>query len=415
MTALLSTEAHLRAILKNIAVFQGLTEEEYGEIIPLLDPLNFPADKEVIVEGSEGQSMYILIRGTVKVTKRGDSDDQILLQYLYPGSYFGEFSLLDHMPRSASVTTTEEAELFCLSKSAFDRLLEVNKSIATHFFRNCLTETFSRFRNITSSFTFSQRVLKEKSAQLNEIGEDLALAKRVQQFFVGAQGGLGENHPLRKIKVDSVYQPCIDIGGDLVNLTPVGEKSIGLIIADVAGHGITGALATGVLKSAFTLLSDEWGSRPKELLSHLNRHFCELVRELFATCYYAHIEELPGGTYHIKLSKAGHPQPLFLRKNGDFERVSQSGTCLGFHPDSKFEEIDFTVNPGDKIIFYTDGVAEQVNPKGEMYTDERLAKKFHDLAMAGEKKILPKIMDDFKHFADGMRIEDDVTLLILEF
>ncbi len=399
-------------ILSNIPVFNGLDDSELEEIVPLLEPQVYPPDVQIIEEGSTGDSMFIIKKGTVNVSKSENSNEKVNLGNIYSGSYFGELSLIDNLPRSATVRTVDETEIFCLNKSNFDNLLSTNKKIANVFYKNCLNETFSRFRNIVSNFTFSQHILREKTAQLTEIDKDLSSAKEVQNFFLSTDGRSSEK-VFKRIKYTNYYNPCIAIGGDFFNITRLDSGKISIIIADLEGHGITAALGTGVLKSAFSIFLEKLGEKPMELLEFLNRHFYQVINQLYATCYYAVVDE---ENKKITLAKAGHHHPVFWKKRlDDFQEIECGGIGLGIIPDGKFHQIELTYEEGDKMLFYTDGIIEQMNKKNEMYSKMRLNFMFRELIQNGEKDILEKLVKDMENFSDGMQPEDDVTLLLFEF
>ena len=85
-------------LLRNIPIFQGLNETDYAGIIPLLTLEKYPAGTRIIKEGSHGDSMCIIIKGAVKITKTEETSEEILLEVMYNESYFGEFSLVDNKP-----------------------------------------------------------------------------------------------------------------------------------------------------------------------------------------------------------------------------------------------------------------------------------------------------------------------------
>jgi serine phosphatase RsbU (regulator of sigma subunit) len=400
------------AILNNISVFNGLTDSELREIVPLLEPQVYPPKVQIIEEGSPGDSMFILKKGTVTVSKSENSNEKVNLGNIYSGSYFGELSLIDSLPRSATVRTVDETEIFRLNKSDFDNLLNANKNIANVFYKNCLNETFSRFRNIVSNFTFSQHILREKTAQLTEIDKDLSSAKEIQDLFLNT-GGRGSDKIFQNIKYTNYYKPCIAIGGDFFNITKLDSGKISIIIADLEGHGITAALGTGVLKSAFSIVLGKLAEKPTELLGFLNRHFYQVINQLYATCYYAVFDE---ENKKITLAKAGHHHPVFWKKRlDDFQEIECGGVGLGIVPEGAFHQVEFTYEEGDKMLFYTDGIIEQINKNNEMYSKMRLNFMFRELIQSGEKDILGKLIKDMEKFSDGMQPDDDVTLLLFEF
>ncbi len=125
----------LQNILKTIKIFEGMKDVHISEIIPLLKPMSCPTDTPVIHEGESGESMYIIKRGQMKVTRSQDDGDEIYIGILTAGGYFGELSLIDNLPRSANVVTIEDSEILQLDKKDFDNLLETNGEISRIFYR----------------------------------------------------------------------------------------------------------------------------------------------------------------------------------------------------------------------------------------------------------------------------------------
>jgi len=400
-------------LLANIPVFQGLRNDYLNKIKPLLKPRTFPPETLIIKQGTTGDSVFIIKNGSVKISRINEQGEEIFLQNLYNGSYFGDFSLIDKMPRSANVTTIEKSEILQLDKIDLDTLLSENIHIANIFFRNCLNETFSRFRNIISNFSFSQHSLKEKSAILEDINRDLSLARQLQEYFINTDDLENEQNLFEGIRHSYIYQPSHTIGGDFLNVVKLNKNLLSVIIADVEGHGITAALATGVLKSSFSIKLKELGRKPAKLMTFLNQQFCQVISQLFATCYHAIINTR---NKSITMSRAGHHHPLFWKeKKKDFIQIECAGAGLGIITEAKFEEVKFKIEEGDKILFYTDGIIEQINDNKEMYSLIRLQKTVSHLIQNGETEILKVLFQDLKIFADNLPLEDDITLVLFEF
>lgn len=404
----------LKSILKNIMIFDGMSDAHLGQIVPLLKPVRCQSGTKIINEGDPGISMYIIKEGSVKVTRTQDDDDEIFIGNLTSGAFFGEFSLIDNLPRSANVIALEDSSVFQLGKSDFDDLLKRNSDIAVIFYRNCLTETFARFRNNLASITFSEHTLREKSAELDEINKDLSVAQQIQSVFINSEVLQHETALHEHVRHEFVYHPCIEVGGDFMDIIKLGGDLIAVIIADVEGHGVTAALATGILKSAFSILTRQCGDRPSELMTRLNEHFSDVLsRKLFATSYYALIDTKAG---KIITAKAGHHHPLFWKESArDFLSMEGSGAGLGIIPDAVYTQREYQFGRGDRLIFFTDGIIEQFNYDHEMYSHKRLKGLARSLIEKNEKDILKKIYDDVIKYADGAPVEDDITLLMLDF
>lgn len=112
----------LEAFLSSIPIFGGLSEGTLGRLAPLLEELHVPAGKEVCVEGENGRAMYILRTGEALVWRETPSGQKVKLARLGPGEFFGEMSLIDPQPRSASVVVQKDAQLYALSNKGLYQL-----------------------------------------------------------------------------------------------------------------------------------------------------------------------------------------------------------------------------------------------------------------------------------------------------
>ena len=400
-------------ILRSVSLFSGFQDSEYGQIVACVKPCSLSAGDLLIREGDSGESMYLVAKGRFEVWKRDSAGGKVRIGFLEDGAYLGELSLIDHLPRSASVEAVSDAELYELQRSDFLSLLQEDPALGNRFYVNCLRETFNRFRKNLSDFTFSQSNLRERTAVLDEINSDLQSAKHLQHFFIHSD--FLDRTPVLSsgIRQSYLYHPCFEIGGDFINIRTLGDGGIGVIIADVAGHGITASLATGVIKSAFSLFSDICAQNPSELVRRMNNHLYALMKDYFATCFYAYID---GTSLSMKVAKAGHPYPLVWKgKSRQFQRFECKGLALGIMQDSIYAEAELSLEPGDKVLFYTDGIVEQMNGSNEMFGDDRFFSLFSSLAEQNHPAILQSLFDEIKSFSGRDSFDDDITLLLLEF
>ena len=217
---------------------------------------------------------------------------------------------------------------------------------------------------------------------------------------------------MRGVKYTHMYKPSKAIGGDFINVHTEGSR-IYTIIADVQGHGITAALVTGILKSAFIMLVKECGNDPVEFLLRLNIHLYEVINNLFATCYYSIIDT---ESKKIIFAKAGHHHPFFWNSStNSFNSITSFGPGLGIIDNPIYSSVEIAYNPGDKLLFFTDGIIEQRNDENKMYSPEKLSCSFKNAIDTKEVNILDRLIDDLHIFSGNMEHEDDITMLLYEF
>ncbi len=403
----------IAGILHKAPIFSGLDIQSLDSLTPLFEEEFFSAGEKILREGEFGDSMFIIVEGQVEVTKSSEGDKEILITKLGEASYFGEVALIDNQPRSANVNADKNTTVLRLKKSSFEKLLLENKTFAINFYRNCLNETIDRMRETATNLTSSMSVLGQKSTRLDQMDAELSHAKVIQDYFVSEDQLSSVCFNKYGIRQTVIYKPYLEVGGDFLSLKSFSDDKAGFIIADVMGHGISAALATGVLRSGFSIFSKEYGQNPIELMEHLNGHIYEIFTSLFATGYYALVDM---GSSKVKLSKGGHMHPLVWKTgiSGLFP-IDIPGPGLGIIPKAKFHEITIDVNKGDKMLFFTDGIIEQRNYEGEMFGHERLEELFIKYCNVGEDNILQTIYTDFKNFCHDNELQDDVTLFLLEF
>ena len=129
--------------LKLIPLFSSLTDEELYAILGLSFTVKYPKKKIVFIENEEGDKLYIILKGSVKVSKISESGEEIILAIMHKGDFFGDMSLLDGKPSSATVISIEDSELMLINRNNFEKVIEKHPTIAFKL----LKELNSRLRN----------------------------------------------------------------------------------------------------------------------------------------------------------------------------------------------------------------------------------------------------------------------------
>jgi serine/threonine protein phosphatase PrpC len=186
---------------------------------------------------------------------------------------------------------------------------------------------------------------------------EMAAAREVQQIILPEQ-----LEPVPGFSIESAYVPAQQVGGDFFQILPAPEGSLLLVIGDVAGKGLPAAMLVSVLVGAIRGVA-EYTSEPAELLANLNQRLVGRVAGSFSTALAAHI--FSDGA--VVLSNAGHLPPYL-----DGQEVAISGALpLGAKSGTHYETIRFQMPRGSRLTFYSDGIVEAQNPKGELFGFER--------------------------------------------
>ena len=233
---------------------------------------------------------------------------------------------------------------------------------------------------------------------------DLLLARRVQQHFL-PQNAIR----LPGFQVAEAYVPARVVGGDHYDYFRFSDDRAGIVIGDVSGKAVSAALVMARFGMAVRLLASQAGN-PLDLLVTLNVLLLdELEAGMFVT---AQIIAIDATTGDIEIANAGHPSPLLRTADGNVEAVTlESGAPLGASAQTHFGSSTVNLQPGDCLLFYTDGLDEAENEEGQQYGIERPTAAMKQARDA--PGILSEINQQLEEFVGSAKAADDLTLLVI--
>jgi PAS domain S-box-containing protein len=251
---------------------------------------------------------------------------------------------------------------------------------------------------------------KTVARQLMAINLELEMARQVQLAILPP-----ETPKIPGLEVAARYLPMSSVAGDFYDFIGVDEKHVGILIADVSGHGLPAALIASMLQTALDTQSPH-ASQPARVLTGLNQALSGKFPSHFVTAAYLFLDlEKRTANY----AGAGHPPLLLWRaKSASTAEVLENGLMLGPSPDSVYSEITWPLEGGDRIILFTDGIIEARNPSGEEFGMGRLKKlveEHHALSAEGFGDAVLDCLGRWSGRARGEGQCDDITLLAVDF
>ena len=233
--------------------------------------------------------------------------------------------------------------------------------------------------------------------------------REIEEARLIQRGLLPTNTPqVNGVDLSVTWLPADGVGGDCFDTLAFGDV-LGVSIADIAGKGLPAALLMSNLQAAVRAFAQEAVS-PASINNSVNRLLCRnMASGRFATFCYARIEP---AARRVVYSNAGHNPPLLLRADGSVEKLSEGGMVLGVFPDNQYEQAEITLRPGDRLLFYTDGITEARNPAGDEYDEDRLAKAALAVRTLPAEGIKDAVLADVNAFTNG-KFEDDATLIVV--
>lgn len=329
---------------------------------------------------------------------------------------YGYFILL-------TAKTEKEAVAEGLDAGADDYL---SKPVSPHELRARISAG-ARIVSMQRELSEKNREVTEAYARLSEIhaaiDNDLRQARKIQQSLVPERF-----RHIGRARISLLLHPCGHVGGDLVGLFSPSETRFGLYSIDVSGHGITSAMVTarvaGYMSSKFPDQNLALEKRyehlyamrpPVETVRLLNQRLAADpgVEEYLTMAYLA--GDSTTGT--MRMVQAGHPPPLLLRANGEVSFLGAGGLPVGLIEEVTHEQIEFTLQPGDRLLLYSDGFTEATVRGGGMLEEKGLTELF--LASC-EQAEGPELLEDMfwrltQAMPEGAALTDDVSAALLEF
>jgi len=271
-------------------------------------------------------------------------------------------------------------------------------------------ELAARLRSLAGSRRRAARAVKRLRDHSRHLDEQLRLAQRLQQDFLPRRmPGLTTGRFAARL------EPAAWVAGDFYDIFRLDEEHVGFYVADAVGHGIAAALLTVFVKKSLQTKHIEGKHYdlipPEEALRLLNRDLlsAELQETPFITLVYGHYHE---PTRELVYARAGHPRPLLLGARASLHPLDGEGPLLGIFPDAEFEACRRRLEPGQRLLLYSDG-AERVDP-GRRANPDRLREVIQTAALLPLEALLDAVLDAVRGATEGRHLADDVTLMALE-
>jgi len=259
------------------------------------------------------------------------------------------------------------------------------------------------------------RALHRRDDQINlfmdRIDEELRLAARLQQDFLPKT--LPEVGPVR---FHTLFRPAGYVSGDIYDVMRLDEHNVGFFMADAVGHGMPAALLTMFIKNALRTKEIKDGVYrllpPSETLMRLNDQLVDqnLSQATFATAFYGRLDVR---TMKCEFGRAGHPSPILMRANGKLEPLDADGGLLGVFPGECYVDGSTTLEPGDRVFLYTDGIEVALNDGQIVSTEQWCAELYRRRHLTSEQ-----MLADFGQLLDkqlgSLTPKDDLSMLIVD-
>ena len=253
------------------------------------------------------------------------------------------------------------------------------------------------------------RAIREQLAmQLLAIQKELETARQIQLSILPR-----ETPEIEALDIGARYIPMSAVAGDFYDFIVVDDKHVGILIADVSGHGMPAALIASMLKIAFAAQAG-CAADPAQVLNGLNRALCGKFQQHYVTAAYAYVD-MERRT--LSYGGAGHP-PLVTwgGPTGEVRKVEENGLFLGKFDFATYTSVEIPLEHGSWVLLYTDGVTETTDPKMAEFGDQRLEEVLRAEGSGSADEFAERLLAELMRWSargSGEDLDDDITMVVL--
>ena len=250
--------------------------------------------------------------------------------------------------------------------------------------------------------------LFQENLEKHRMEEELAIARDLQTSMLPAACP-----EIEGFKIAALSIPAREVGGDFFDFIEMGKDRLGFVIGDVTGKSVSGALVMSSSRSVFRMLSEEELTVGDIMIRANLRIKKDIKSGMFVALLYA---VLNPEKKTISLCSAGQTQPIHLTaETGEASLVQTEGDTfpLGILDDAEYEETQLKLTPGDKVVFYTDGIVEAMNEQEEIFGFERLLEVVQGAKSMSADSLLKEILERVNEFVGGAAQHDDLTVIVI--
>src|SRR5215211_6495576 len=243
------------------------------------------------------------------------------------------------------------------------------------------------------------------SLMRQSIEQELRVARSIQR------ASLPKEVPrLEGWQISPFYRPAREVGGDFYEFSELDDGRVSFAVGDATGKGVPAAFVMSATCALLGGVATASGASPGEVLTRINEAvLTRIPPNMFVTCFYAILEPENG---RLTYANAGHDLPYLRRRGGECEELRARGMPLGLMPGMSYEQKEIELDAGEVALFYTDGLVEAHDPKGEMFGFPKLRALVAE--HAEERSLEEALLEELYSFVgEGWEQEDDITLLTL--
>lgn len=376
----------------------------------------YPPDTVLCHQGEIEHTFYVVVVGNVAVSQLRQDGQERILSIIGPMGYFGEMGLIDDAPRIANCITLTPTTVLEVTEENFDKFLEESPALASAVLRNILATTRNIDQQSIAELQQKNEALQKAYADLQQaqarlvekerLMRELELAADVQRSL------LADELPQFSDYAFAAYlQPARQVGGDFYDVVQIDAEHVGILIADVADKGFHAALFMAVTRTLF-LQEGKHSLSPAAVATAVHHGMLEAsTHDTFLTAFYGVLHR-PSG--RLTYTRAAQERPLWYRPGRAVQELTGDGRFLGMIDGLQLSEFTIQLQPGDRLVLFSDGVPDAINLHDEQYGIARLTYVIAGGGHLPADRLVARIAQDVGQWSQELPAFDDLTLLVVE-
>lgn len=383
------------------SLFQDVPQQRVATILAQCEVRELGRGDTILTPGEPNEYLYLLLDGELRVHL--DAAGSATSFGVAPGECVGDLSLIDGAPASAFVLAAERSHVLAIHGDVFWSEFTAVPALA----RNLLRMVVRRLRDRAETILHSQR----QQLRFEALQKELDAARDIQASMLPGVSPLCAAHPT--LDLHALMDPARDVGGDFYDALALDGRRVLLAVGDVSGKGMPAALFM-VRTLTVLRMAALRGGADDGLLARVNALLCANNPNAMFTTAFAAVLDAESGV--LTYFNGGHPPPLLSRAGGAFEFVPvPRGLVVGVMEGVPYEATTLQLQPGDRLVAYSDGVTEAESAGGEMFGDDRLRAVLDQCGRDDAAGLVEAGREAVRRFAVDAPQSDDITLLALVF
>lgn len=269
------------------------------------------------------------------------------------------------------------------------------------------TEDISMFKLLADQMAIALENIELYKEKLEKqlIDEEISVSSEIQRMLLPHSIPQGRNFEISAINLSSK-----EVGGDYYDFIEIDSRLVGIAIGDISGKGIPGAILMSNLQATFRAIAT-FSNSPAEVMGRINNQITSTTStEKFATFLYGIFDN---DALTFTYANAGHNFPILRKYTGETTFLKDSNLIIGIVKDTEYSDTQIHLEPGDILVFYTDGITEAINLKNDEFGEQHLIDVVQNTLINSAEELRNQIYENVQQFTAGRNQYDDMTLIVL--